>query len=126
MNSFGKKNCMQPVRSSACTQGALITFLLDWEGVGEVFFLHFLSFPMCSHHISNLFTMFLLCSPNNFSITPPFFTICLGECCLPLTSSMHGPKGGGNITLVLLLRLLHVQSFCVISLPFERGMEFFF
>jgi hypothetical protein len=39
---------------------------------------------------------------------------------------MHGPKGGGNITLVLLLRLLHVQSFCVISLPFERGMEFFF
>jgi hypothetical protein len=58
------------VGNSACTQGAPIVFLLGWGGGGggEVFFIFphsqydLIKFLMVSHHVSNLFPMFLLCS----------------------------------------------------------------
>jgi hypothetical protein len=54
MNSFGKRNFMQPMGRPNCTQGALLFFLLGlvgWEGEGRRIFFQFSLvlnvFPLC-------------------------------------------------------------------------------
>ncbi len=82
-------------KAQACTQGALLFFLLcfgvwggAWgEGGGGEFFFHF----------SQLLNVFALCSfqvPNGFpTFSPCLFTfICLGKWC-PLFTCIGGPKG---------------------------------
>ncbi len=90
-NCFGKRNCMQLVRSSACAQGAPIFFLLSLGGE-EGFFYHFPSFLICSFQVHNRFSsrsqIVPPCStyvPWNVLITPFIYPICFGKCCAPLS-----------------------------------------
>ncbi len=81
------------VKAQACTQGALLFFLLCFGGGGGRDFFSFLPASQGVH------TMFLSSSqwvpnifPNIFSVPPHFYPICLGKCCPPLTF-IGGPKG---------------------------------
>jgi hypothetical protein len=81
------------VKAQACTQGALLFFLLCFGGGGGRDFFSFFPASQCVH------TMFLSSSqwvpnifPNIFSIPPHFYPICLGKWCPPLTL-IGGPKG---------------------------------
>ncbi len=81
-------------KAQACTQGALLFFLLclgGWRG-GRDFFSFFpasqcvrIMFLSSPQWVPNIF-------PNIFSIPPHFYPICLGKWCPPLTY-IGGPKG---------------------------------
>ncbi len=80
---------------SACTQGALIFFLLSLGRGGEDFF-HFSfdpnMFPSSSHRVLNMFPRFLMCFPRAFPIAPRFNPMCFAQS-PPLLTYVGGPKG---------------------------------
>ncbi len=85
-NSLGKRNFMPANgKAQACTQGALLFFLISFgRGGDKDFFSFFLGsqwvpirFPICSPFL-NVF-------PNMFSIAPHFYPICFGKCFPPFT-----------------------------------------
>jgi len=87
------RNFLQPIEGSACTQSALIFFLLSfglWVGGGEFFSLFL--FPMGSHQVLNMFPRFSMDSPRVFPIAPHFNPICFAQNPLLLTYIV-GPKG---------------------------------
>jgi hypothetical protein len=70
MNSFGKRNFMQPNgKAQACTQGALLFFLLSLGGGGWRIIIFF--FP-ASHCVLNMFLLSSQWVPNTF----PKFPMC--------------------------------------------------
>ncbi len=85
---------------SACTQSALILFLLSFGGGGGggvfSFFLCSQHVPckfwMGSHQILNMFPGFPMCSPRVFPIAPHFNPICFAQS-PPLLTYIDGPKG---------------------------------
>ncbi len=90
-------------KAQACTQGALLFFLLCLEGRGWGIFSYFpasqcvrnmfpFKFPMGSQHVPQFRNVF----PNMFSIPPQFYPICLGKWCPPFTY-IGGPKGKNYI-----------------------------
>ncbi len=80
--SSGKKyrniNSAQPMSQCSCTQkaqGFLFPFFFGGfggGGWGEVC-LRIVLFPMCSHQVFNKFSMFTMCFPKIFLITPRFY-----------------------------------------------------
>ncbi len=117
-NSFGNRNFMQPMEGSACTQRALIFFLLGfgfWGEGGDGFFSFFLcsqhvpfKFPLGSHKVLNMFPRFPMCSPRVFPIAPPFNPICFAHS-PPLLTYIGG---GQNVRqFILPLNLLYLGSF---------------
>ncbi len=56
------------------------------------FFFIFPLFPSSSHHVSNMFPRFPMCSPRVFPIAPCFNPICFAQS-LPLLTYIGGPKG---------------------------------
>jgi hypothetical protein len=119
-NSFGNRNFMQPMEGSACTQRALIFFLLGFgfwggRGGGDGFFSFFLcsqhvpfKFPMGSHQVLNMFPRFPMCSPRVFPIAPPFNPICFARSPPLLTYIAGGQKVS---QFILPLNLLYLGSF---------------
>jgi hypothetical protein len=69
---------------SACTQSALIFFLLSFGLGGEGFFFIFTLFPSSSQWVP-------ICSPRAFSIAPRFNPICFAHS-PPLLTCICGPK----------------------------------
>ncbi len=85
-------------KARACTQGALLFFLLSFGGGrgGQGIFSFFLAsqcVPTTLHSSSqwvpNMF-------PNLFFIAPHFYPICFGKCCPPFTY-IGAPKGMNSI-----------------------------
>jgi hypothetical protein len=81
-------------KAQACTQGALLLFLLSW-GREEVFFKFSpgsqfvpIIFPLSSQYVPQVPHVF----PNMFSIAPHFYPMCFDKCCPPFTY-IPGPKG---------------------------------
>ncbi len=73
---------------SACTQRALIFFLLSFGLGGRTFFIYVL-FPSSPQCVPN---MFPICSPRVFSIAPRFNPMCFAQS-PPLLTYIGGPKG---------------------------------
>jgi hypothetical protein len=112
MNSFGKRNFMQPMGRPKHAIKVPCFFLVSFGGgegwgggvegvfkrlgswfpnlsmVPNVFHVPF-KFPMDSHQVPNMF-------PNVFSIAPHFDPLCFGKCCPPLVY-IGGPKGRNSI-----------------------------
>ncbi len=86
-------------KAQACTQGALLFFLLCFGG-GSFFSFFPASqhvctmFPSSSQWVPNMFPNFAMFSP--FSISPHFYPTCLGKWCPPFTY-IGGPKGRNYI-----------------------------
>jgi hypothetical protein len=99
MNSFAKRNFMQPMgrRKHVCV----------------AFFVIFLFFPMCSHYVPLKFPMCFHYVPNGFpsgfsnifSIAPHVYPICFVKCCPPFTYIL-GPKGENSMFKKIALSIL--------------------
>jgi hypothetical protein len=77
--SFVEKKFHAPNgKAQACTQGALLFFLLSSHCVPQ--------------HVPQVPNVFL----NMFSMAPHFYHICFGKCCPPFTC-VGGPKGRNSI-----------------------------
>jgi hypothetical protein len=108
--SFVTGNCVQPVGSSACAQGASIFFLLDW-GEQERFFSFFLipnvspqilnGFSSRSQWVLHVFVMFL----NIFPIAPLFIPYDLTN--VVLLSPIEWPKSRRTL---LVWEVMHPYS----------------
>jgi hypothetical protein len=82
-------------KAQACTQGALLFFLLSLGGgAGKDFFSPLVSnvFPLCSLQIPNMFPQVPNVFPNMFVVATHFYPICFGKCCPPFTY-IGAPKG---------------------------------
>jgi len=79
-------------KAQACTQGALLFFLLCFGAGGEGGGRDFFSFFPASQCVRTMFLSSSQWVPNIFSIPPHFYPICLGKWCPPFTY-IGGPKG---------------------------------
>jgi hypothetical protein len=93
-NKICQVNFAPQWEGSACTQSALIFFLLSFGG-WRIFFIFFIvpnMFPSSSQWAPNLFPRLPMCSQRVFSIARHFNPICFAQS-LPLLTYLGGPKG---------------------------------
>jgi hypothetical protein len=83
---------------SACTENALIFFLLSFgeggRGEGFLFILHL--FPTCSFQVPNMFHRFSMCWARVCAIAPHFSPICFAQS-PPLLTNKAGPREDASI-----------------------------